>query len=102
PLVLFSILRPPPRSTLFPYTTLFRSIPECSHTLVKINACVEHTHHCAQCGAPSGPGGHFVGGSRPDARVICDGAERQSYLALIRDSMSPGRRYREEVPNGDE
>jgi len=78
------------------------NIPECSHTLVKINACVEHTHHCAQCGAPSGPGGHFVGGSRPDARVICDGAERQSYLALIRDSMSPGRRYREEVPNGDE
>src|SRR5207249_10836413 len=26
PLLLFSILPPPPRSTLFPYTTLFRSV----------------------------------------------------------------------------
>src|SRR5205085_11383486 len=25
--VFFSMLRPPPRSTLFPYTTLFRSVP---------------------------------------------------------------------------
>src|SRR5262249_61702362 len=26
PLFLFSVIRPPPRSTLFPYTTLFRSV----------------------------------------------------------------------------
>src|SRR5437660_5704320 len=26
--IFFSIIRPPPRSTLFPYTTLFRSISE--------------------------------------------------------------------------
>ncbi|QNJ57661.1 hypothetical protein SEA_KEANU_56 [Streptomyces phage Keanu] len=72
------------------------SLPECTETLVKINICIEHSHHCVQCGMPSGAGGHFVGGSRPDARVICDPTDRASYLALVRDASSPGRRYRDE------
>src|SRR5437660_5033579 len=33
------MIRRPPRSTLFPYTTLFRSIPQ--------NACDEIQRHCA-------------------------------------------------------
>src|SRR5437763_4669098 len=28
PILLFLVIRPPPRSTLFPYTTLFRSRPD--------------------------------------------------------------------------
>src|SRR5206468_10705423 len=31
PLLLFSLLPPPPKSTLFPYTTLFRSLDEIGH-----------------------------------------------------------------------
>src|SRR3712207_7028972 len=39
---LFLMIRRPPRSTLFPYTTLFRSIPspDSQHLL----------HQCAECG----------------------------------------------------
>src|SRR5205085_7312590 len=32
-LFFFFILRRPPRSTLFPYTTLFRSLPPCSYDI---------------------------------------------------------------------
>src|SRR4029434_11345767 len=35
----FLMIRRPPRSTLFPYTTLFRSHPH-MHTLI----CITHTH----------------------------------------------------------
>lgn len=72
------------------------SLPECTESLVNITVCIEHRHHCVQCGMPTTAGGHFVGGSRPDARTICDPVARQSYLALIKDAASPGRRYREE------
>lgn len=72
------------------------NVPECTHTLVKINICAEHPYHCVMCGAPSTAGGHFVGGSRPDARVICDPTDRSAYLALIKDTASPGRRLRPE------
>src|SRR5438094_6987703 len=34
---LFHVLRRLPRSTLFPYTTLFRSLPECGPYLVAAN-----------------------------------------------------------------
>ncbi|AZS06697.1 hypothetical protein HOU95_gp110 [Streptomyces phage Hiyaa] len=37
-----------------------------------------------------------MGGSRPDARTICDPTDRAAYVALIKDTASPGRRYREE------
>ncbi|QJD54003.1 hypothetical protein SEA_GALACTICA_56 [Streptomyces phage Galactica] len=72
------------------------NLPECSETLVKINVCEMHRSHCVQCGSPTSAGGHFVGGSRPDARVICDPVAREAYLALIKDTASPGRRYRDE------
>lgn len=76
-------------------------IPECSETTVRITVCTEHRNHCAKCGQPTSAGGHFVGGSRPDARVICNPGDRQAYLALIRDTASPGRRLRE-VLDGSE
>lgn len=71
-------------------------VPECTETLTRINRCGDHRHHCTGCGAPTSAGGHFVGGSRPDARIICDPGDRQAYLALIRDNASPGRRTRDE------
>src|SRR5438067_9001410 len=42
------MIRPPPRSTLFPYTTLFRS-------------AVEHPARRALVGAPREPAPHLVG-----------------------------------------
>src|SRR5690242_21088597 len=41
PLFFFLMIRPPPRSTLFPYTTLFRS----THQSVEQCACVRRTEH---------------------------------------------------------
>jgi hypothetical protein len=69
------------------------NVPECSETSVTITVCLDHQNHCSMCGVPATAGGHFVGGSRPDARIICDPAERASYLARIRDTATLGRRY---------
>src|SRR2546429_3658903 len=44
------MIRRPPRSTLFPYTTLFRSLPACARR------CQQHFYRSnnANCGQPSG------------------------------------------------
>src|SRR5438132_5857624 len=36
------MIRPPPRSTLFPYTTLFRSLLACGASIVEINTVRKH------------------------------------------------------------
>src|SRR5438552_14570529 len=47
-LFFFSLIRPPPRSTLFPYTTLFRSTPDARESsepvpvLVRFTASTRH------------------------------------------------------------
>lgn len=50
--------------------------------------CTQYTggshYHCGACGRPAGSMlGHHVGGSRPDARTICDDDERRAYLTKI-------------------
>lgn len=39
-------------------------------------------YHCPHCNDPQPTSmlGHHVGGDRPDARMICDPAERSRYL----------------------
>src|SRR5216684_5193651 len=60
------MIRRPPRSTLFPYTTLFRSVGRCEprlaqrppHARVRERlrpATPEHRHDARHCGAPSLP-----------------------------------------------
>jgi hypothetical protein len=39
-----------------------------------------HHYHCGSCGRPCGVQGHYVGGARLDARVICDDNERSAYV----------------------
>src|SRR2546430_13532613 len=44
------MIRRPPRSTLFPYTTLFRSYLDGDlelETFVRVDAHLEHCNHCA-------------------------------------------------------
>src|SRR5258708_16766516 len=42
------MIRRPPRSTLFPYTTLFRSLRDCvTHHAVEPNRCKDQ-RHCAE------------------------------------------------------
>src|SRR3712207_9274932 len=45
-LVFFLMIRRPPRSTLFPYTTLFRSA-EFEHRLCHLHTAAEAVHHAA-------------------------------------------------------
>src|SRR3712207_6524400 len=50
------MIRRPPRSTLFPYTTLFRSAPEALKVIVHVGSCclhdsVEISRHAEQIGA---------------------------------------------------
>src|SRR5262249_60606396 len=53
--------RPPPRSTLFPYTTLFRSSIASSPVVTLSRPCVSHRNASARSAA------HFTG--RPKARA---------------------------------
>src|SRR5258708_17338480 len=39
------MIRRPPRSTLFPYTTLFRSLPDADRRPVRALAAPDHLHH---------------------------------------------------------
>src|SRR2546422_6216121 len=53
----FLMIRRPPRSTLFPYTTLFRSHLGLQFDAIEILACdVEHRHRLVgrRCGNPGG------------------------------------------------
>src|SRR5437016_10736654 len=47
------MLRRPPRSTLFPYTTLFRSTPEPHNRFLRERMCVECPGHRLQVGCRS-------------------------------------------------
>ena len=40
-------------------------------------------YHCGSCNGVTGYQGHFLGGNREDARIICDPQERQAYLRSI-------------------
>src|SRR3712207_7155360 len=58
------MIRRPPRSTLFPYTTLFRSSPRAARDPA------ETSRHCSRLrcrhGAARSPGGTWLGGSVVD------------------------------------
>src|SRR5207244_11508524 len=45
--VFFLLIRPPPRSTLFPYTTLFRSSGSGAPTPRKASSCSQQPRRCA-------------------------------------------------------
>src|SRR5256885_11704370 len=53
----FLMIRRPPRSTLFPYTTLFRSHPRIFHCVLDTGLCVrlEFTLGGAESAGPMGP-----------------------------------------------
>src|ERR1035441_8145267 len=83
PLLCFLMLRRPPRSTLFPYTTLFRSSRERSHRMGKgrmiHGLCLLGFEHsgsplCPTAGNPSRTG---VEQTIPDGRLVV-GAGRSS------------------------
>src|SRR5204863_7384756 len=78
----FLPLRPPPRSTLFPYTTLFRSCfagaaPRC---------CSRSSSSCCSCCSCCSSCRRCRGGSRP-GRPMCSGSKRRrARTALTRRS----------------
>src|SRR5687768_18244951 len=55
------MLRRPPRSTLFPYTTLFRSIGVDSHGVVQLEDPTDRGHDRRGSGKQSGRRFHFNG-----------------------------------------
>src|SRR2546422_1225199 len=60
------MIRRPPRSTLFPYTTLFRSLPLCP---VPRGVCEEVQHRVVHQGRPGqGQGPHCPSGAHGGAR----------------------------------
>src|SRR2546422_8406539 len=66
------MIRRPPRSTLFPYTTLFRSPPEAG-TAGRVTPCTPHTGICLASGA------HGVARPRSEEHT----SELQSRLHLL-------------------
>src|SRR5438309_7082529 len=58
------MLRQPPRSTLFPYTTLFRSLVEAHHPLLEGDARLRHGHPGAH-----GPGRVVLVADRKSTRL---------------------------------
>src|SRR5436190_11329468 len=72
------MLRPPPRSTLFPYTTLFRSPPQMSTALTPDHA--SRAAECPSCGVVTA----LVAGSAScDARSEAHTSELQSHSDLV-------------------
>src|SRR3712207_8789744 len=78
------MIRRPPRSTLFPYTTLFRSLPGCSYPVgLHISGlCSNQAGHLARMrreDAAWGKGRSIGGGEQKKPGGIDDrGAERES------------------------
>src|SRR5207248_4892337 len=75
--VFFFMLRPPPRSTLFPYTTLFRS-----HTTVAQFAGAGLKGHLLQTVDPAEEELPFAG------RVRFEGVEQREELVISRQTRS--------------
>src|SRR2546429_2017474 len=74
------MIRRPPRSTLFPYTTLFRSYEQVIEMYVLDTASAPYVHDktLVQCnGAPPAPGEHQIGRSEEHT------SELQSRLHLV-------------------
>src|SRR2546422_8093044 len=73
------MIRRPPRSTLFPYTTLFRSLRQSSRLPGKPAPCPDRFLHCLKCDpAPRG-----TGMGRRSERSEEHTSELQSRLHLV-------------------
>src|SRR3712207_8503204 len=69
------MIRRPPRSTLFPYTTLFRSAAEQRHGEVRKRAIADRA--IGQCIRPRAGGRRDLGEAPQGARAV-DGQDRKS------------------------
>src|SRR5207237_8765067 len=89
----FVLMRPPPpSSTLFPYTTLFRSRPSIRASRGSAAATPEKSYHraCAGCGYRAAPARHDRFLSESAARILVSEtrseehtSELQSHLNLV-------------------
>src|SRR5256885_8864557 len=52
------MIRRPPRSTLFPYTTLFRSARDAAEIRARAGRAPRHAHQLRGCHCPGGTGRH--------------------------------------------
>src|SRR5690242_20949548 len=88
-LVFFLMIRPPPTSTLFPYTTLFRSLqPQCLLQLLyrfRVLLCI--MQHCRQGDSPP----HVVGRSEEHT------SELQSHVNLVCRLLLEKKNNRKEI-----
>src|SRR2546422_8008553 len=82
----FLMIRRPPRSTLFPYTTLFRSHPPCALTrLISVSRCDSSTpqHTLVSCQRAKEEGKSVDLGGRRIIRSEEHTSELQSRLHLV-------------------
>src|SRR3989454_4982093 len=98
-LFFFLMIRRPPRSTLFPYTTLFRSPRGAAHTSRPVRGAAICSRHQAAGGAPGRRAGPRSGTRRPRpapggrASARADGRLSRPRIAH-RDERAPARRGR--------
>src|SRR5690606_41449307 len=83
----FFTTRPPPRSTLFPYTTLFRSRSDYHDSLPAIDVMLCKTRHAHEIFSRLGCDARFIGFTSEDR---CDPAvpRRREFLHLAGRSRS--------------
>src|SRR2546430_5833066 len=92
------MIRRPPRSTLFPYTTLFRSNLSCQCFLVGFLACQHHLLHSRTLAIHIGPELHQrYGGDRKSTRLNSSHSQISYAVFCLkkkkRSSQTPRRYY---------
>src|SRR3712207_7740993 len=91
------MIRRPPRSTLFPYTTLFRSAQVGLALEVALEAALDAALHLAAAGAAQGPGGTQGPGTQgPRSEEHTSELQSRQYLVcrlLLEKKKKNYRRY---------
>src|SRR5262245_62692390 len=79
----FSMIRRPPRSTLFPYTTLFRSRKPADQIRVRCDSISHAVHHTPESDVRAGQYIYVRFHARPDVRSEEHTSELQSLRHLV-------------------
>src|SRR5260370_16295995 len=77
------MIRRPPRSTLFPYTTLFRSVVSAREQAPRVRRAAREIRECARGPSSGRPNPHTTSARRDKPRSEEHTSELQSHLNLV-------------------